>query len=76
MIMYRVDRAESLYTPCGMGSIVLLTHNKREAQQVFARTEPGRDKWNRPDPRYGVLLSETSSLSGDYQPVKFKRNEG
>jgi len=74
MNTYRVDRADSLYTPCGMCSIVVITDSRREALQVFNRTEPGKDKWNQPNPAYGVLLSEWSALANNYLPVKFKHN--
>jgi hypothetical protein len=71
---YRVDRADSLYTPCGMNSIVLITSNQREAELVFNHTKPGLNAWNKPDPRYGVLLSKWSALANNYLPLKFKHN--
>jgi len=71
---YRVYRADSLYTPCGMNSIVLITSNQREAELVFNHTEPGLDAWNKPDARYGVLLSKWSALANNYLPLKFKHN--
>lgn len=73
---YRVDRADSLYTPCGMNSIVLITSSKREAELVFNHTEPGLTAWNQPDPHYGVLLSKWCAIANNYLPLKFKRNQG
>jgi hypothetical protein len=57
-----------------MNSIVLITDNKREAQLVFDHTQTGLTPWNKPDPKYGVLLSEWSSLANNYLPLKFKHN--
>jgi hypothetical protein len=54
---------------------VLITSNQREAELVFNHTKPGLNAWNKPDPRYGVLLSKWSALANNYLPLKFKLNK-
>ena len=65
---FRVDRADSTRVPCGMNSILYLGDSWSEARRVYAHTEPGRDMWNQPNERYGVILSVWAGqrLTGDY----------
>lgn len=67
MNKYRVDRNDSqVSTPIGMTSIVIITDSLRTASSIYDVTEPGINKWNQPDPRYGVTLAKWDDNKNDY----------
>lgn len=71
---YRVDRAEGRRVPCGMNSIRYIGNSLREAEKVFAATEPGKDMWDKDNASYGVILSRWSgmALTGEYKVIRVK----
>jgi len=66
MNKYRVDRADSLRTPCGMNSILYIGDSSDDAVQVYNHVDPGKDCWNQPNRAYGVILSVWSDGARDY----------
>lgn len=65
---YRVDRVDTLVAPCGMASILYLGDSLRDAQRTLHAAKGGRDKWNTPNPAYGVAMFEWSQTKCDYVP--------
>ena len=63
---YRVDRAISARTPCGMNSIRCMTGNWSEARRVYEALTPGRDMCEQPNAAYGVILSVWDDTKRDY----------
>ncbi len=73
MNTYRVDRAMSLVTPCGMNSILYIGDSAYEAAKVYNYADPGKDAWNQPNAAYGVILSVWNPDANDY---RIKRSKG
>ncbi len=66
MNTYRVDRAISPVTPCGMNSIRYIGDSFKHAKQMFDFLQPGLDAWNQPNAAYGLILSVWSPERNDY----------
>lgn len=66
MNTYRVDRANTLRTPCGMNSILYIGDDIVAAREAFAKARTGLDAWGQPNPDYGVLMSRWSNNLQDY----------
>lgn len=73
---YRVDRTDTLTAPCGMSSIVYLGDSLKEARQALINTDAGRDAWNQPNDKYGVVLFEWNQLKYDYVPKAWHGMKG
>ena len=73
MNTYRVDRADSLHTPCGMNSILYIGDSPDDAAQVYTYADPGKDAWNQPNRAYGVIMSVWSASARAYI---IKRSKG
>ena len=69
---YRVDVSDSNIVPCGMNSIRYIGNNLKEANRVYNATKVGFTAWNKPNPDYGVILSEWNGT--DYVPLLMKHN--
>lgn len=69
---YRVDRADSKRTPCGMNSIMWIGNSEHQARVAFEMTEPGKDAWGKESATYGVILSRWSYAEGDYIVIASK----
>lgn len=66
MNKYRVDRSNTLSTPCGMNSLLYIGDNWDDARQVYNYVDTGKDAWNQPNDAYGVILSVWSDNLRDY----------
>jgi len=64
--LYRVDRADREVVPCGMCSIIYLGGNAAHARRTLREAALGFDKWGKPDPTYGVIMSKWDSLRREY----------
>ena len=73
MNTYRVDRANSLQTPCGMNSLLYIGDSLDEAVKVYSYMDPGKDWWNVPNSAYGVILSVWNADANEY---RVKRSKG
>lgn len=69
---WRVDRTDDKRAPCGMNSIRYIGESRFEAELVYLSLRTGLDHWDRPNDKYGVLLSRWSISRNDYVAVKFK----
>jgi hypothetical protein len=66
MNRYRVDRNNEPRAPCGMNSLIYLGDSYPAALRVFHSTKPGFDSWAKPNPKYGVVLSQWNEEKRDY----------
>jgi hypothetical protein len=58
LTQYRVDRSDSaVVVPVGMNSVRYVGKSWREARKAYERIAPGFDVWDRPNKRFGVILS-------------------
>jgi hypothetical protein len=73
MNTYRVDRADSLQSPCGMNSLLYIGDNIDEAVKVYTYHDPGKDSWNVPNSAYGIILSVWNAGANEY---RVKRSKG
>lgn len=72
MNLYRVDRADSPVTPCGMNSILYMGDSFPQALRAFNAYKPGFNSWDQPSPDHGVLLSAWNQTTNLYEVKKQK----
>jgi hypothetical protein len=70
MNKYRIDRADSQVTPCGMNSIIYIGDKASRARDCFYREHGGLDPWGKSNPQYGLLFSKWNGT--DYVCIGFK----
>lgn len=66
MNKYRVDRASSKRTPCGMVSALYIGDDWAEARRIYDAADTGLDPWGEPNAAYGVLVSVWNERARDY----------
>lgn len=75
MNKYRADRVHkdsAKRVPCGTNSIVAIGDNRNTITKQFNKAVPGFDDWNRPNPDYGLMLSEWDEGKREYRILSTK----
>jgi len=72
MNKYRVDRSDTPRTPCGMNSIVYLGDSWLYAEAMYKNTATGLDTWDKPNPKFGVVLSVWDEKAQDHKVLMTK----